>query len=40
MFIFFTKKYLRFPTSSDRMINCQLLVVATCSERNGGCPWQ
>ncbi len=40
MFIFFQKKYLRFLTSSDRMTNCQLLVVATYPERKGGYPWQ
>jgi len=40
MFIFFQKKCLRFSTSSDRMTNCQLLVVATYPERKGGCPWQ
>jgi hypothetical protein len=40
MFIFSQKKHLRFSIFSDRMTNCQLLVVATYSERKGGCPWQ
>jgi len=40
MFIFSQKKYLRFSTSSYKMTSCQLLVVATYSERKGGCPWQ
>ena len=40
MFIFSQKKYLRFSISSDKMINCQLLVVTTYPEWKGGYPWQ
>ena len=40
MLIFFRKEYLRFSVSSDRMANCQLLVVATYPEWKGGYPWQ
>jgi len=40
MFIFYQKKYLRFSALAYRMAGCQLLVVATFSERKGGCPWQ
>jgi len=40
MLIFFRKKYLRFLFPSDRMADCQLLVVTTYPERKGGYPWQ
>ena len=40
MLNFFQRKYLRFRTSSDRIADCQLLVVTTYSECKGGYSWQ